>query len=584
MDHVIYALSNFVRRLSLRETVAFGCYFILGAAFLAPWNAYLTAIDYFAAVYGVHMDRLFSICYLTMCLLLLVLMMHFGPGVVELHTRITVGYSGFLALTVLVPMVDVFFVSESPRAPDSALAMVLASVLMTGVLDGVSQPAVFVDAALAGPTYTHAVVGGTACSGVLVCLLRIVTKASFPDTLEGLRAGTDLYFGAAGVLSALGLVIHLIVLPRLGIRRPVPVKQAQDSGLVELSSLMQISRAQPQRQRHPRLPLSTPPAHTAPLPHTLYVLEEGEEARFDNQPLMRRSEGLLRGSRGGSGGGSDEVEDYDEPVTQAILEEGEANSSSRAAAEASRSSRLQQLRIQVEQDKVETKLRYRRMAVVARHCWRCLLAVFVTYVTTLSIFPGVLGEDVHSVELGSWYPLLLITLFNVSDVVGKILPIRQDMWLQRQHLLLAAAAARTIVLLPLMVVSAVQEAPVYIMALQTTLLGITNGYLTALTMTLAPSYAAQIFAGVSSSRISTASRPLVVSQAGYQRVSSDGGDQQHPAVGGVGLLQSSSAGVEVDVSGHDGDGMMAEELSVLSLVSGLTVGAIMSWVWLAVSA
>jgi hypothetical protein len=42
-----------------------------------------------------------------------------------------------------------------------------------------------------------------------------------------------------------------------------------------------------------------------------------------------------------------------------------------------------------------------------------------------------------------------------------------------------------------------------------------------------------------------------------------------------------ASGVEVDVSGHDGDGMMAEELSVLSLVTGLTLGAMVSWVWLA---
>lgn len=27
------------------------CYFLLGAALLAPWNAFLTAIDYFSAVY-----------------------------------------------------------------------------------------------------------------------------------------------------------------------------------------------------------------------------------------------------------------------------------------------------------------------------------------------------------------------------------------------------------------------------------------------------------------------------------------------------------------------------------------------------
>jgi equilibrative nucleoside transporter 1/2/3 len=79
------------------------------------------------------------------------------------------------------------------------------------------------------------------------------------------------------------------------------------------------------------------------------------------------------------------------------------------------------------------------------------------------------------VQLGSWYPILLITLFNVSDVVGKTLPIKSHIWLHRQHLLLAAAAARAVVLLPLMVVSAVQEAPTYVMALLTVLLGVTNG-------------------------------------------------------------------------------------------------------------
>ncbi len=37
---------------------------------------------------------------------------------------------------------------------------------------------------------------------------------------------------------------------------------------------------------------------------------------------------------------------------------------------------------------------------------------------TLSIFPGVLAEDVSSARLGSWYPVVLITVFNFADWAG----------------------------------------------------------------------------------------------------------------------------------------------------------------------
>lgn len=38
---------------------------------------------------------------------------------------------------------------------------------------------------------------------------------------------------------------------------------------------------------------------------------------------------------------------------------------------------------------------------------------------TLSIFPGVLAEDLHSPQLGSWYPILLLAAYNCADAAGK---------------------------------------------------------------------------------------------------------------------------------------------------------------------
>ena len=38
---------------------------------------------------------------------------------------------------------------------------------------------------------------------------------------------------------------------------------------------------------------------------------------------------------------------------------------------------------------------------------------------TLSIFPGVLAEDLHSTQLGSWYPIVLLAAYNCADAAGK---------------------------------------------------------------------------------------------------------------------------------------------------------------------
>ena len=49
------------------------------------------------------------------------------------------------------------------------------------------------------------------------------------------------------------------------------------------------------------------------------------------------------------------------------------------------------------------------------------LEIILTNVVTLSIFPGFVTEDVQSLILKDWYVVLLITGFNVFDLVGKSL-------------------------------------------------------------------------------------------------------------------------------------------------------------------
>jgi equilibrative nucleoside transporter 1/2/3 len=61
------------------------------------------------------------------------------------------------------------------------------------------------------------VVGGTASSGLIICLLRVATKAALPPDRTGLRRSTAAYFGLSGLLCAACCVVFHSVLPRLGV-------------------------------------------------------------------------------------------------------------------------------------------------------------------------------------------------------------------------------------------------------------------------------------------------------------------------------------------------------------------------------
>lgn len=112
--------------------------------------------------------------------------------------------------------------------------------------------------------------------------------------------------------------------------------------------------------------------------------------------------------------------------------------------------------------------------------------VFAIYTVTLSIFPGFFAENIESNYLKDWYPILLITIYNVSDLVGKTLT---------AVCVLDGAGKATwgcvarILFYPLF--SACLHGPKWLktempMAFLTALLGLSNGYLTSCLMILAP--------------------------------------------------------------------------------------------------
>lgn len=112
--------------------------------------------------------------------------------------------------------------------------------------------------------------------------------------------------------------------------------------------------------------------------------------------------------------------------------------------------------------------------------------ITLIYIVTLSIFPGSVTEDVHSAVLKDWYAILLITCYNVFDLIGKSLT--AVYLLDNTNIALGACFAR-LLFYPLYL--GCLHGPQFLrteipVTSLTSLLGLTTGYFASVLMILAP--------------------------------------------------------------------------------------------------
>lgn len=112
--------------------------------------------------------------------------------------------------------------------------------------------------------------------------------------------------------------------------------------------------------------------------------------------------------------------------------------------------------------------------------------IVLIYLVTLSIFPGYITEDVHSSLLKDWYSILLITGYNVFDLVGKSLTAVYVV--QTTKIAIGGCVVR-LLFLPLFF-ACLHGPPIFRTEIPVTfltcLMGLTNGYLTSVLMMMAP--------------------------------------------------------------------------------------------------
>lgn len=350
--------------------LAYIIYFTLGTGYLLPWNAFITAVDYFSYLYPeASVDRVFAVVYMVVGLLFLITIIGWAHKS-SAFFRINLGLALFVLSLLTPPIMDLVYI-KGRTGLSSGYYVTVAAVALAGIADALVQSGVIGSAGELPKRYMQATVAGTAASGVLVSVLRIITKALYPQDAEGLRSSANLYFSVSIIVIAICLVCYNVV-------ERLPVIQYYN----------------------------------------------------DLKLLAVNEEKIEKGSLSG------------------------------------------------------TAWRSTLWEIAGRVKWFGF-GIFLIYVVTLSIFPGYL-TDLHSLILKDWYSILLITGYNVFDLVGKSLP---AVYLMENANIAVTACIARLLFYPLFLGCLHgpkffrTEIPVTVL---TCLLGLTNGYLTGVLMILAP--------------------------------------------------------------------------------------------------
>ncbi|CAN6455098.1 unnamed protein product [Victoria cruziana] len=367
--------------------LAYIIHFILGVGSLLPWNTVITAVDYFSYLYPhKHVDKVFSVVYMGSSLPILVGLVLWTKRP-TVRQRMNLGLGLFLSSLLAVPLLDYVHAGGNQTTNRQYLMTVLA-VTVCGLADGLAGGSLVGSVGELPERYMQAVFAGTACSGVAVSVLRIITKASFPQTPRGLQRSAQFYF-IVSVLCMATCILCLNILHRLSIMKYYTGKK-----LSELS---------------------------------------------DNKSYI----GELK-----------QINLTVAPLTTPFSSE--------------------QINLKTEFWSTWKKIKW------------SAIGILMIYVVTLSIFPGYITDGLQSKILRDWYPILLITTYNMFDLVGKCLT---AIYVPKATVKVAWACSGRLLFYPLF--AACMHGPRFFrteipVVLLTSTLGLTNGYLTSALMILAP--------------------------------------------------------------------------------------------------
>ncbi|KAK2079262.1 hypothetical protein QBZ16_002953 [Prototheca wickerhamii] len=417
-------------------------YAMFGSGSLVFWNAIFSVTDYWENRWdGKHATRLFTIVYMPINLVAMFICTRWHHSLSTKY-RIIWGFAVTVGVLAALPVLGI------SEGTDATLGVTLGLLGVAGAADACSESGMFAETALRPAQYTRALVLGQAGVGLALNVVSMITKASLPDSARGRRTGADIFLALAALWTLACAVIYSIMRQR---------------GLIFEEPGTAVA-------------LQTPVA--PPLEDGV-----GGAGGADN----------AEGARAAADGADERKDSKSSLGDDATNDDGAG-----AAAAATTAATTVTTTITTTAQPAPTtttdpaplpgallapRRDFGQMLDVTRRTLPLCVSLVLIFTLTLSIFPGVLAEDSGSGRMGGWYPLLLITMFNLGDFAGRILSMTLERmrWTDMRAILLCSALR---LLYAPAIYFGVRVAAVMIVLTLT--LGFTNGMLTCSAMASGP--------------------------------------------------------------------------------------------------
>ncbi|KAK7317423.1 hypothetical protein RJT34_01645 [Clitoria ternatea] len=356
--------------------------FILGIGSLVALNSLWNMGDYYYKLFPrYHPMRVITIIYQPFALAITMLLAH-NESRINTRMRNLSGYTLFFVGSLLLLVLDLATSGKGGIGPFIGLCVLSACF---GIAHAHVQGGVSGDLSFMCPEFIQSFLAGITAAGALTSVLRLLTRASFEKSNNGLRKGALLSFGISTLFEFLCIFLYAIYFPKLAIVKHYRSRAASE-GSKTVSADLAVAGIQKETNQQ-------------------VGIEANQQDRLSNKQLFLQNI------------------DY--------------------AAD-----------------------------------------LFLIYLLTLSIMPGFLYEDTGSHKLGTWYPLILVTMYNMFDLISTYIPLIKFLKLESRKGLVIATLSRFL-LIPAFYFTAKYGDQGW-MILLVCVLGLTNGYLTVCVFTVAP--------------------------------------------------------------------------------------------------
>ncbi|KAK6264829.1 hypothetical protein SCA6_020263 [Theobroma cacao] len=198
---------------------------ILGLGSLVAWNSMLTIGDYYYNLFPTyHPSRVLTLVYQPFALGTMAILAY-NESRIDTRQRNLVGYLLFFASTFMLIVLDL---ATSGRGGVGPFIGICAFVGGFGIADAHVQGGMVGDLSFMLPEFIQSFLAGLAASGALTSALRLITKAAFEKSNDGLRKGTMLFLGISTFFELLCVLLYAFFFPKLPIVKYFRSKAASE--------------------------------------------------------------------------------------------------------------------------------------------------------------------------------------------------------------------------------------------------------------------------------------------------------------------------------------------------------------------